>query len=146
MVYFSEFRMSAILKKGYILICLNVRILGKRGVYIDFPISRQPSWILQVNFHLAKVSVLWKKGSLLCSGESVFCIKGVPFMSQKVSILKKRGIFFYQKVSGKGSLLNLENDHMSPLLQPSGRTGHDSSVCSSVKFGNRGTSGEKRAH
>ena len=44
-------------------------------------------------------------------------------MSPKVSVLKKRGHFFYLKVSGKGSLLILENDHASSLLQMSGGTG-----------------------
>ena len=44
-------------------------------------------------------------------------------MSPKVSVLKKRGHFFSQKVSGKGSLLILENDHTSSLLQMSGGTG-----------------------
>ena len=44
-------------------------------------------------------------------------------MSPKVSVLKKRGHFLSQKVSGKGSLLILENDHTSSLLQMSGGTG-----------------------
>ena len=36
-------------------------------------------------------------------------------MFSKVSVLgKKRGHFIYEKVSGKGYLLILENDHMSP--------------------------------
>ena len=74
-------------------------------------------------FQLGKSLCFVQKGSLLCSEESVFCIKGVPFMSPKVSVLKKRGHFFSQKVSGKGSLLILENDHTSSLLQMSGGTG-----------------------
>ena len=37
-------------------------------------------------------------------------------MSPKVSVLKKRGNFFSQKVSGNGSRLILENDHTSPLF------------------------------
>ena len=79
---------------------------------------------MSIIFPLGKsVLCFVQKGSLLCSEESVFCIKGVPFMSPKVSVLKKRGLIFSQKVSGKGSLLILENDHTSSLLQTSGGTG-----------------------
>ena len=78
---------------------------------------------VSIIFPLGKSLCFVQKGSLLCSEESVFCIKGVPFMPPKVSVLKKRGNFFSQKVSGKGSLLILENDHMSSLLQMSGGTG-----------------------
>ena len=78
---------------------------------------------MSIIFPLGKSLCFVQKGSLLFSEESVFCIKGVPFMSSKVSVLKKRGNFFSQKVSGKGSLLNLENGHTSSLLQMSGGTG-----------------------
>ena len=44
-------------------------------------------------------------------------------MSPKVSVLKKRGNFFSQKVSGNWSLLIFENDHTSSLLRLSGGTG-----------------------
>ena len=37
-------------------------------------------------FPLDKSQCFVEKGSLLCSGESVFCIKGIPFMSPKVSV------------------------------------------------------------
>ena len=73
-------------------------------------------------FPLGKIQCFVEKVSLLCSEQSAFCIKKVPFMSPKVSVLKTRGHFFYRKVSGKGSLLILENDHMSSLLQVSSRT------------------------
>ena len=37
--------------------------------------------------------------------------------------VEKGSIFLNEKVSGKGSLLILENDHMSPPMQRSGGTG-----------------------
>ena len=67
-------------------------------------------------FPLGKSQCFVKKGCLLCSEESAFCMKGVFFMSSKVSVFKK-SFFFYQKVSGKGSLLILENDHTSSLCR-----------------------------
>ena len=67
-------------------------------------------------FLLGKSQCLVEKGNLSCSGDSAFCIKRVTFMSPKVSVLEKRGNFFYKKVSEKGSLLILENDHTSSLL------------------------------
>ena len=75
-------------------------------------------------FPLGESQCFVEKGCLLCCEESAFCIKGVLFMSPKVSVFKKRGSFFYRKVSGKGSLLILENDHTSSLLQMSGGTGN----------------------
>ena len=55
-----------------------------------------------------KVSILYQRG---------------PFHVPKSQRFEKKGNFFYQKVSGKGSLFILENDHTSPLLQLSGWTG-----------------------
>ena len=100
--------MSAILKKR-VHILLNYSHFWGKGVSIIFPLGKSLCFV--------------QKGSLICSEESVFCIKGVPFMSPKVSILKKRGHFFSQKVSGKGSLLILENDNTSSILQMSGGNG-----------------------
>ena len=56
--------------------------------------------------------------------KSVFCRKRVLFESSNVSVMKKRGLFFCEKVSGNGFLLILENDHTSSLLQSSGGTGY----------------------
>ena len=53
----------------------------------------------------------------------MFCRKRVLFESSKVSVFEKRGIFFNEKVSEKGYLFILENDHTSPLSQTSGGTG-----------------------
>ena len=83
---------------------------------IAVPINSQPSWVLPSIFPLSKSQCFVEKCYLLCSGESACCIKRVPFMSTKDSVLKKRGPFLHQKVSGKGSLLILENDHTSSLL------------------------------
>ena len=76
-------------------------------------------------FLLGKSQCFVEKWCLLCCEESAFFIKGVlfNFMSSKVSVFRKRGRFFYQKVSGKRSLLILENDHTSSLLRMSGGTG-----------------------
>ena len=52
-------------------------------------------------FLLGKSQCFVEKGNLLCSGDSAFFIKRVSFMSPKVSVLKKKGNFFYQKVSEK---------------------------------------------
>ena len=53
-------------------------------------------------FSLGKSMCFIQKGSLLCSGELAFCIKGVPFMSQEVSVFMESDNFFYQKVSESG--------------------------------------------
>ena len=103
--------MSAILKKR-VRFWLVIRILGKRGVY------NISTWQKSV-FCTKRVPIITSY-VLKCQ---CFVRKGVPFMSPKVSVLKKRGNFFSQKVSGKGSLLILENDHTSSLLQMSGGTG-----------------------
>ena len=78
---------------------------------------------MSIIFRLGKsVLCFVQKGSLLCSEESVFCIKGGLYKRGPVSVMKKRGHFFSQKVSGKRSLLILENNHTSSLLQMSGGT------------------------
>ena len=53
----------------------------------------------------------------------MFCRIRVSFEYSKVSVLENRGHFLDEKVSGKGSLLILENDHTSYLLHLSGGTG-----------------------
>ena len=53
----------------------------------------------------------------------MFCRIRVSFEYSKVSVFEKRGHFLDEKVSGKGSLLILENDHTSYLLHLSGGTG-----------------------
>ena len=47
-----------------------------------------------------------QKGFLLCSGESAFCIQGVPFMSPKVSVFMERDNFFLSKSQWKGVSFN----------------------------------------
>ena len=53
----------------------------------------------------------------------MFCRIRVSFENSKVSVLENRGHLLDEKVSGKGSLLILENDHTSYLLHLSGGTG-----------------------
>ena len=53
----------------------------------------------------------------------MFCRIRVSFEYSKVSVLENRGHFLDEKVSGKGSLLILENDHTSYLLHLRGGTG-----------------------
>ena len=53
-------------------------------------------------FSLGESQCFVEKGSLLCSGEPVFWIKGVPFMSPKVSVLKKGVIFSVKKSVERG--------------------------------------------
>ena len=68
-------------------------------------------------FPLGKSQCFVEKGSLLCSEESAFCIKGVPFMSPKVSVLKKRGSFFLSKSQWKGVSLNFgERSYVLPFV------------------------------
>ena len=57
---------------------------------------------MSIIFPLGKSLCFVQKGSLLCSEVSVFCIKGVPFMSPKVSVLKKRVIFSLKKSVERG--------------------------------------------
>ena len=57
---------------------------------------------MSIIFPLGKSLCFVQKGSLLCSEESVFCIKGVPFMSPKVSVLKNKGSFFLSEGQWKG--------------------------------------------
>ena len=58
----------------------------------------------------------------------MFCRIRASIEYLKVSVLEKRGHFLDEKVSGKGSLLILENDHTSYLLHLSGGTGPRSSL------------------
>ena len=53
----------------------------------------------------------------------MFCRIRVSFEYSKVSVLENRGHFPDEKVSGKGSLLILENGHQSYPLHLSGGTG-----------------------
>ena len=53
----------------------------------------------------------------------MFCRIRVSFEYSKVSVLENRGHFLEEKVSGKGSLLILENNRTSYLLHLSGGTG-----------------------
>ena len=54
---------------------------------------------------------------------SAFCRIRVPFEPSKVSVLENRGLFFHGKVSGKGLVFILENDHTSSFWVLSGGTG-----------------------
>ena len=99
--------MSAILKKKGTYFAKIFAFWGK-GVSIIFPLGKSLCFV--------------QKGSLICSEESVFCIKGVPFISPKVSVLKKRGHFFLSKSQWKGASF-LEKDLTSSLLQMSGGNG-----------------------
>ena len=58
----------------------------------------------------------------------MFCRIRVSFEYSKVSVLEKRSHLIDEKVSEKGSLLILENDHTSYLLHLSGGTGVKKSV------------------
>ena len=70
----------------------------------------------QIYFHLAKVSDLYKKGPILCSEHSAFCIRRVPFMSPKVSVLKKMWSFFLSKSQCKGVSFNFgERSYILPF-------------------------------
>ena len=55
---------------------------------------------MSIIFPLGKSLCFVQKGSLLCSEESVFCIKGVPFMSPKAGVLKKGVIFSLSQWKG----------------------------------------------
>ena len=76
-------------------------ILNKKGPFFTkiFAIFKKGgSFVLSIQYfknrqHLGSISTL---------GQSAFCRKRVSFESSKVSILKNRGLFFGEKVSGKG--------------------------------------------
>ena len=55
-------------------------------------------------FLLVKSQRFVEKRNLSCFVDSAFCIKRVSFMSLKVSILKKKGSFFFIEKSVKRGL------------------------------------------
>ena len=69
------------------------------------------------------LAVLTQSNSFQLCESQCFLEKGSLSSPQMSAILKIRGHFFNEKVSEKGYLLILENDHTSPLLQTSGGTG-----------------------
>ena len=107
--------MSAILKKRVLFLPKYSHFLPK-GVYFLHVEQTPPHFVEKGSLLSAQ------KSSPLCESQC-FVEKGSYLSLQKSAFLRKRGLFFTKKVSGKGYLLILENDHTSPLLQTSGGTG-----------------------
>ena len=103
--------MSAILKKRVCFWPKYSHFLDKGGLFSPYATASS------TKLHFVE------KGSLLSPQKSVFCRIRVSFECSKISVLEKRGHFLDEKVSGKGSLLILENDHTSYRLHLSGGTG-----------------------
>ena len=81
-------------------ICMSL-ILGKRVPFFRKCQQFRKKGVFLSHFH-------WKRGIFWCFKSAFF---------------EKRGLFFLSKYQWKGSFFYLKNDHTSPLLHVSGRTG-----------------------